>query len=118
MLLRILALVDDLEYLYLRIVDQYLSGLILDHALSGLDLHPSGHIGNQVHIDYEHRGGGFVKIRFNNIDELENIPKVVFNYIYKKENEKINRSSCVWNFNFWIIRYSILTKQDWVYQYR
>lgn len=29
------------------------------------------HVGNQVEIDYEDRGGGFVKIRFNNIDELE-----------------------------------------------
>lgn len=31
----------------------------------------SDHLGNQVQIDCENRGGGFVKIRFNNIDELE-----------------------------------------------
>ncbi len=31
----------------------------------------SNHIGNQVQIDCEDRGGGVVKIRFNNVDELE-----------------------------------------------
>jgi ParB family chromosome partitioning protein len=31
----------------------------------------SDHIGNRVAIDCEERGGGYVKIRFNNIDELE-----------------------------------------------
>ena len=36
----------------------------LEHALTN-------HIGNKVEIDCEDRGGGFVKIRFNNIDELE-----------------------------------------------
>ncbi|OGT52201.1 MAG: hypothetical protein A3E84_02575 [Gammaproteobacteria bacterium RIFCSPHIGHO2_12_FULL_42_13] len=29
------------------------------------------HIGNRVQIECEHQGGGYVKIRFNNIDELE-----------------------------------------------
>ncbi|MBV8802497.1 MAG: ParB/RepB/Spo0J family partition protein [Gammaproteobacteria bacterium] len=31
----------------------------------------SHHLGNQVKIDCEERGGGYVKIRFSNIDELE-----------------------------------------------
>ncbi len=31
----------------------------------------SEHIGNRVSIECEDRGGGYVKIRFNNIDELE-----------------------------------------------
>jgi ParB family chromosome partitioning protein len=31
----------------------------------------SEHIGNRVHIECEERGGGFMKIRFNNVDELE-----------------------------------------------
>ncbi len=31
----------------------------------------SDHIGNHVEIDCENRGGGYVKIRFNNVDELE-----------------------------------------------
>ena len=36
----------------------------LEHALSD-------HIGNRVQLEYEERGGGYVRIRFNNIDELE-----------------------------------------------
>jgi ParB family chromosome partitioning protein len=31
----------------------------------------SDHIGNQVQIDCEEKGGGYFRIRFNNIDELE-----------------------------------------------
>lgn len=31
----------------------------------------SDHIGNHVDIDCEERGGGYMKIRFNNVDELE-----------------------------------------------
>lgn len=42
-----------------------------DANLQQLEIALSGHLGNQVNINYEHRGGGFVKIRFNNIDELE-----------------------------------------------
>lgn len=39
------------------------------------------HVGNQVQIDCEERGGGFVKIRFNNIDELEgHFQKLGFKY--------------------------------------
>lgn len=46
----------------------------LEHALSD-------HIGNQVNIDCEERGGGYVKIRFNNIDELEgHFQKLGFKY--------------------------------------
>lgn len=38
------------------------------------------HIGNQVTIDYEERGGGYMRIRFNNIDELEgHFAKLNFN---------------------------------------
>ncbi len=42
-----------------------------DPNLKHLELALSDHVGNQVQIDCEERGGGFVKIRFNNIDELE-----------------------------------------------
>lgn len=42
-----------------------------DPNLKQLEIALSDHLGNQVHIDCEERGGGFVKIRFNNIDELE-----------------------------------------------
>lgn len=31
----------------------------------------SEHVGNRVQIDYEDQGGGYVRIRFNNVDELE-----------------------------------------------
>lgn len=42
-----------------------------DPNLKHLELALSDHVGNQVQIDCEERGGGVVKIRFNNIDELE-----------------------------------------------
>lgn len=29
------------------------------------------HVGNKVQIDYENKGGGYMRIRFNNVDELE-----------------------------------------------
>lgn len=42
----------------------------------------SEHVGNRVQIEYEERGGGYMRIRFNNIDELEG----QFNRIgFKKE---------------------------------
>lgn len=31
----------------------------------------SEHVGNRVQLDYEDKGGGYMRIRFNNIDELE-----------------------------------------------
>lgn len=37
---------------------------VLERALSE-------HVGNRVQLDCEERGGGYMKIRFNNIDELE-----------------------------------------------
>lgn len=42
-----------------------------DSNLKHLETMLSEHIGNRVQIDYEERGGGFMRIRFNNIDELE-----------------------------------------------
>jgi len=42
-----------------------------DPNLKQLETALTDHLGNQVQIDYEDRGGGLVKIRFNNIDELE-----------------------------------------------
>jgi ParB family chromosome partitioning protein len=42
-----------------------------DPNVKRLEIALTEHIGNQVNIEYEDRGGGFVKIRFNNIDELE-----------------------------------------------
>lgn len=42
-----------------------------DANLKNLEISLSEHVGNRVQIEYESRGGGYVKIRFNNIDELE-----------------------------------------------
>ena len=42
-----------------------------DPNMKRLESALSEHIGNNVNIDCEDRGGGYVKIRFNNIDELE-----------------------------------------------
>lgn len=47
------------------------AGPYSDPNIKHLETALSEHIGNHVHIDCEDRGGGFVKIRFNNIDELE-----------------------------------------------
>jgi ParB family chromosome partitioning protein len=42
-----------------------------DPNIKHLEQALTNHLGNLVNIDYEDRGGGYVKIRFNNIDELE-----------------------------------------------
>jgi ParB family transcriptional regulator, chromosome partitioning protein len=42
-----------------------------DTNLKRLEVALSEHIGNRVYIECEERGGGYVRIRFNNIDELE-----------------------------------------------
>lgn len=42
-----------------------------DPNLKHLETALSDHLGNHVKIDCEDRGGGYIKIRFNNIDELE-----------------------------------------------
>ena len=46
-------------------------GIYSDPNLNKLESSLSDHLGNQVKIECEDRGGGFVKIRFNNVDELE-----------------------------------------------
>jgi ParB family chromosome partitioning protein len=47
------------------------TGPFSDANLKHLETALSDHLGNAVEIDYVNRGGGFMKIRFNNIDELE-----------------------------------------------
>jgi ParB family chromosome partitioning protein len=42
-----------------------------DANLKQLENALSDHLGNQVQLDCENRGGGYMKIRFNNVDELE-----------------------------------------------
>lgn len=45
--------------------------LYSDPNLKRLERALADHLGNQVNIEYEERGGGAIKLRFNNIDELE-----------------------------------------------
>ncbi len=47
------------------------NNLYSDPNIKRLETALSDHIGNPVNIDYEDRGGGYLRIRFNNIDELE-----------------------------------------------
>ncbi len=42
-----------------------------DPNVKRLEMALADHLGNQVAIEYEERGGGSLKVRFNNIDELE-----------------------------------------------
>ena len=42
-----------------------------DANTKNLEIALSEHLGNRVHVEHEERGGGYVRIRFNNIDELE-----------------------------------------------
>lgn len=46
-------------------------GPYTDANVKRLEASLSEYVGNKVQIDYEERGGGYVRIRFNNIDELE-----------------------------------------------
>lgn len=45
--------------------------LYSDPNLKRLEMALTDHLGNQVNIEYEERGGGAIKVKFNNIDELE-----------------------------------------------
>lgn len=49
------------------------SGPYSDVNTKRLESQLADHLGNRVNIDYEERGGGSMKIRFNNIDELEGL---------------------------------------------
>ncbi|MHB1222130.1 MAG: ParB/RepB/Spo0J family partition protein [Gammaproteobacteria bacterium] len=42
-----------------------------DTNLKHLEVSLSEHVGNRVQIESEERGGGYLRIRFNNVDELE-----------------------------------------------
>lgn len=42
-----------------------------DANVQRLEVALSEHIGNRVQVEYEERGGGYMRIRFNNVDELE-----------------------------------------------
>jgi ParB family chromosome partitioning protein len=46
-------------------------GIYSDSNIQKLETALSEHVGNRVQIEYEQRGGGFMHIRFNSVDELE-----------------------------------------------
>lgn len=48
-------------------------GRYSDANLKKLEMSLSEHLGNRVSIDCEERGGGYMRIRFNNVDELEGL---------------------------------------------
>ncbi len=57
------------------------AGTYSDANLQRLETALSEHVGNRVQIEYENRGGGQLRIRFNNIDELEgHFEKIGFAY--------------------------------------
>jgi ParB family chromosome partitioning protein len=52
-----------------------------DANMQRLEVALSEHIGNRVFIECEERGGGYVRIRFNNVDELEgHFQRIGFKY--------------------------------------
>lgn len=57
------------------------TGRYSDTNLKHLESALAEHIGNRVQIEYEERGGGYVRIRFNNVDELEgHFDRIGFEY--------------------------------------
>ena len=52
-----------------------------DANLKHLETSLAEHLGNRVNIQYEDKGGGYLQIRFNNVDELEgHFAKIGFQY--------------------------------------
>ncbi len=47
------------------------TGPFSDANIKHLETALSEHLGNRVQVDYEEKGGGYMRIRFNNVDELE-----------------------------------------------
>lgn len=57
------------------------TGPYADVNIQRLEEKLSEHLGNRVQVDYEERGGGYMRIRFNNIDELEgHFDRIGFKY--------------------------------------
>jgi ParB family transcriptional regulator, chromosome partitioning protein len=57
------------------------SGPYSDANVKHLEIALSEHVGNRTQIEYEERGGGHIRLRFNNIDELEGFfEKIGFKY--------------------------------------
>lgn len=61
----------ELEARKLQLAAASPDSLYTDANLKHLETALSEHLGNRTQVEYEDRGGGYVRIRFNNIDELE-----------------------------------------------
>lgn len=71
----------EVEAKKLQNVDSGNESIYTDANLKRLETILSEFIGNRAQIDYEERGGGFMKLRFNNVDELEGLfEKMGFKY--------------------------------------
>lgn len=66
-------------------VDNGIEGPYSDANTKHLEIALSEHIGNRVQVEYEVQGGGYLRIRFNNVDELEgHFDKIGFKYEEEK----------------------------------
>jgi len=54
-----------------KLLSAQMNGPFSDPNIKHLETALSEHIGNRVFLEYEEQGGGYMKIRFSNIDELE-----------------------------------------------
>jgi ParB family chromosome partitioning protein len=61
----------ELEAKRMQLASECQNETYSDANLKRLEIALSEHVGNRVSIEYEPRGGGSMRIRFNNIDELE-----------------------------------------------
>lgn len=61
----------EAEVKRLQQVDDPANSTYSDANMKRLETALSDHIGNRVQVEYEEKGGGYVRIRFNNVDELE-----------------------------------------------
>lgn len=60
----------ELEAKKLQHLDTQQQSPYSDANIKHLEVALSEHVGNRVNIEYEDRGGGYMRIRFNNVDEL------------------------------------------------
>jgi ParB family chromosome partitioning protein len=75
----------ELEAKRLQLKTNSLEGPYTDANLKKLEIALTEHVGNRVQIDYEEQGGGYMRIRFSNIDELEgHFDRIGFEYEEKK----------------------------------
>src|SRR5579883_2049170 len=71
----------ELEAKKLQLAGSSDQGPYSDANIKRLETALSEHLGNRAQIEYEERGGGYIRLRFNNIDELEgHFQRIGFRY--------------------------------------